>query len=64
MRVDGEKRFSVDPTPPPLDRGALVEGPIAVIDGLLGDYGLPNGAPAALFTRRNALARHIGTPCA
>ena len=44
------------------DCDALVEGPIAAVDGLLGDYGLPNGAPAALFTRRNALARHIGTP--
>ena len=56
-----------DGTPPPnwppgFDRDALVEGPIAAVDGLLGDYGLPNGAPAALFTRRNALARHIGTP--
>ena len=40
----------------------LIEGPIGVIDAILGDYGLPHGAPAALFARRNTLARHIGAP--
>ena len=56
-----------DGTPPPnwpagFSREDLVDGPIAVIDALLNDYGLPHGAPAALSARRNALARHIGTP--
>ena len=58
-----------DGTPPPrwpegFDRDALVEGPVEVVDDLLEDYGLPHGAPAGgAFARRNALARHIGTPC-
>ena len=43
-------------------RDDLVEGPIGVIDTMLNDYGLPHGAPAGLFVRRNALARHIGAP--
>ena len=47
--------------PAGFSRGDLVEGPIGVIDLMLNDYGLPHGAPAALFERRNALARHIGT---
>jgi hypothetical protein len=56
-----------DGTPPPswpagFSRAELVEGNIGVIDAILGDYGLPNGAPAgSLFQRREALARHIGT---
>ena len=56
-----------DGTPPPhwpagFDRAALAEGPIAAIDTLLNDFGLPHGAPAATVReRRNALARHIGT---
>ena len=42
----------------------VVEGPISAIDAILGDYNLPHGAAAgALFERRNALARHIGTVC-
>ena len=55
-----------DGTPPPhwpagFDRAALVDGPIAAIDTLLNDFGLPHGAPAATVReRRNALARHIG----
>ena len=57
-----------DGTPPPrwpegFDRDALVEGPVKLVDDLLEDYGLPHGAPAGAFARRNALARHIGTPC-
>ena len=56
-----------DGTPPPnwpagFSRDDLIEGPIGVIDAILADYGLPSGAPAALFVRRNALARHIGAP--
>ena len=43
-------------------RDDLVEGPIATVDLLLADYGLPHGAPAALYARRNALARYIGAP--
>jgi len=50
--------------PAGFDRHQLVEGLIATVDNLLEDYGLPHGAPASLFERRNALARHIGTPCA
>jgi hypothetical protein len=45
-------------------RDNLVEGSIVVIDALLSDYGLPHGAPATLFARRNALARYIGAPLA
>jgi hypothetical protein len=43
-------------------RDDLVEGPIATVDLLLADFGLPHGAPAALHARRNALARYIGAP--
>ena len=43
------------------ERVALVSGPIAAVDALLGDFGLPFGAPLAPLVRRNALARHIGT---
>ena len=43
------------------ERTALVSGPIDVVDTLLGDFGLPHGAPLTLLARRNALARHIGT---
>ena len=56
-----------DGTPPPswpagFSRAELVVGPIGIIDAILGDYGLPNGAPAgSLCQRRAALARHIGT---
>ena len=56
-----------DGTPPPswpagFSRAELVEGHIDVIDAILGDYGLPNCAPAgSLIQRRMALARHIGT---
>lgn len=58
-----------DGTSPPhwpagFSREELVEGDIAVVDALLIDYGLPLDAPAELFVRRNALARHIGTRCA
>ena len=48
--------------PAGFNRDDLVEGPIGVIDTVLNDYGLPHGAPAGLFVRRNALARHIGAP--
>jgi hypothetical protein len=48
--------------PAGFNRDDLVEGPIGVIDAVLNDYGLPHGAPAGLFVRRNALARHIGAP--
>ena len=47
--------------PAGFERSALVSGPIAVIDALLNDYGMPNGAPAAVIVRRNALAQRIGT---
>ena len=47
--------------PPGFERVALVSGPIAVVDALLNDYGLPNGPPGALVDRRDALALHIGT---
>ena len=52
-----------DGTPPPnwpagFDRAAL-RGPIAVVNALLVDYGLPQ--PASLLDRRLALALHIGT---
>jgi len=52
-----------DGTPPPnwpagFDRAAL-RGPIAVVNALLVDYGLP--LAAAVFDRRDALALHIGT---
>ena len=46
------------------NRYDLIEGPIGAIDMVLNDYGLPHGAPAGLFVRRNALARHIGAPLA
>jgi hypothetical protein len=48
--------------PAGFNRDDLVEGPIGVIDTVLNDYGLPHGAPAGLFVRRNALARYIGAP--
>ena len=53
-----------DGTPPPhwpigFDRAALVDGPVAVVDALLLDFGLPQGA--TVRERRNALALHIGT---
>ena len=48
--------------PAGFSRDDLVEGPIGVIDTVLNDFGLPHGAPAGLFVRRNALARHIGAP--
>ena len=56
-----------DGTPPPnwpagFDRAAL-RGPIAAVDALLNDYGLPHGAPATPLERRNVLAMHIGTAC-
>ncbi len=52
-----------DGTPPPhwpegFDRAALIDGPVAVIDTLLLDFGLPHGA--SVRERRNALALHIG----
>ena len=47
--------------PAGFNREALVEGPIGAIDAILGDYGLPQGAPATLFERRNALAAYIGS---
>ena len=53
-----------DGTPPPhwpaagFDRAAL-RGPIALINALLGDYGLP--LPASALERRDSLALHIGT---
>jgi hypothetical protein len=48
--------------PAGFDRTALIEGPIAVIDALLSDYGLQHGAGAGVaLARRNALASHIGT---
>ena len=55
-----------DGTPPPhwpvaFERSALVGGPIAVVDTLLNDYGLPHGPPLTALERRNALAVHIGT---
>ncbi len=55
-----------DGTPPPnwpagFDRDALGQGPIAVVDLLLADYGLPHGPPAPLVSRRRSLAVHIGT---
>ena len=46
--------------PAGFSRDDLVEGPIGIIDTMLNDYGLPHGPPAMPFTRRNALARHIG----
>ena len=57
-----------DGTPPPhwpdgFDRDGLVEGPVAAVDALLADYGVPHGPPAGLFVRRNALARCIGAAC-
>ena len=53
-----------DGTPPPhwpigFDRAALVDGPVAVVDTLLLDFGLPHGA--TVRERRNALALHLGT---
>jgi hypothetical protein len=52
-----------DGTPPPnwpagFDRAAL-RGPIAIINALLVDHGLPQ--PASFLNRRHALALHIGT---
>ncbi len=48
--------------PAGFERGALIAGPIADVDALLADDGLPNGAGAGgLVQRRNALAAHIGT---
>ena len=43
------------------ERGALTFGGILVVDALLADYGLANGAPIAINDRRIALAQHIGT---
>ena len=40
-------------------RYALIRGPIAIVDALLIDYGLPHAA--SVFDRRNELAQHIGT---
>lgn len=56
----------VDGTPPPnwpagFDRSALAACNNATAAALLTDYQLP--VPVALRARRNALARHIGTPC-
>jgi hypothetical protein len=57
-----------DGTPPPnwpaagFCRDSLVEGPIAAVDALLADYGLPSGPPTGVFARRNALAHHLGAP--
>ena len=53
-----------DGMPPPnwpagFDRFALIRGPIAVVDALLVDYGLP--LAVAVFDRRDALALYIGT---
>ena len=56
-----------DGTQPPnwpaagFNREALFRGPIAVIDALLDDYGLPNGPTTDVLERQNALAVHIGT---
>jgi hypothetical protein len=56
-----------DGTPPPnwpvgFDRAALVEGGIAAVDLLLGDYGIPAGAGVgAPIVRRIALAQALGT---
>ena len=45
-----------------LNRASLRIMPIATVDALLGEYGLPAGPQAgAPIVRRNALARHIGT---
>ena len=52
------------PVPPAagFDRGALMRGPVALVDLLLADYGLAHGALAGPpLVRRNALARRIGT---
>ena len=58
LRADG----TLPPAwPAGFDRSALVEGPVAVVDMLLNDYGLPNGPPAPPIARRNKLARCIGT---
>jgi hypothetical protein len=56
----------VDGTPPPnwpagFDRSALAACNNATAAALLADYQLP--LPVTLRARRNALARHIGTPC-
>ena len=56
----------VDGTPPPnwpagFDRNALATCNNATAAALLTDYQLL--VPVALRARRNALARHIGTPC-
>ncbi len=55
-----------DGTPPPawpagFDRSALAACNNATAAALLADYQLP--LPVTLRARRNALARHIGTPC-
>jgi hypothetical protein len=55
-----------DGTPPPtwpdgFDRDALNDGPIAVIDALLEDFGLSHGPLTTTIDRRIALAVHIGT---
>ena len=54
-----------DGTQPPhwpagFGRSALFRGPIAVVDALLDDYGLPQAPHTAIWERRNALAVHIG----
>ena len=57
-RADG----SLPPSwPAGFERAALIIGPIAPVDALLGDYNLPHGAPIGLVQRRDALALHIGT---
>ena len=44
-------------------RAALFSGPIADVDVILADYGMPNGAGAGTpLDRRNALSLHIGMP--
>jgi hypothetical protein len=47
--------------PAGFDRDQLRDAPIAVIDALLGDHGLPHGPPRPVIERRNVLAVHIGT---
>ena len=59
-RADG----TLPPSWPPegLTREAIVQGAIAAVDALLGDYGLPRGAEAGLpAARRVALALALGT---
>ena len=56
-RADGTAPLS---WPAGFDREGL-RGPIAAVDALLLEYGLPRDAAAPLYVRRNALALHLGT---